>query len=184
MEAPVQQLTYIDHLRILAGNWGALFVLFGLAAAAYGLFLTARELRGKPARRSWERITGGALLIAGGLLWSYLETLVPTRYAANPVGALGPAEVAARAAPIYREHCAVCHGEKGRGDGPLADFVTPRPADFATHGWHHREGEHYWWISRGIPGTAMPSFGDFLTEEERWLLARYVKQLGREARLP
>ena len=180
----MQQLTYLDHLRIIAGNWGALFVLFGLAVALGGANLVVGTLRGKRPHRSWERALGGAFLIAGGLLWAYLETLVPTRYASNPVAGRSAAEVAAVAVPIYREHCAVCHGDKGRGDGPLAEFVTPRPADFATHGWHHREGEHYWWITQGIPGTSMPSFNDFLSEEERWLLARYVKQLGREARLP
>ncbi len=180
----VQPLTYWDHLRILAGTWGVLWVLFGLAAALAGAGILAGEARKPRERRSSERAAGGLLLIAGGLLWSYLQTLVPTRYAANPLRGLSAAEVSARAMPIYLEHCAACHGEKGRGDGPLAEFVTPRPADFGTHGWHHREGEHYWWITRGIPGTAMPSFASFLTEEERWLLARYVKQLGREARLP
>lgn len=176
--------TYIDHLRIIAGNWGALFVLVGLAVALYGASLAVGALRTKRPHRSWERIVAGGLLIASGLLWSYLQTLVPTRYAANPIAWKSTDQVAAEASPIYREHCAACHGDKGRGDGPLAEFVTPRPADFATHGWHHREGEHYWWITRGIPGTSMPSFGDFLSDEERWLLARYVKQLGREARLP
>jgi len=141
-------------------------------------------LRNKASIGSKGRIIGAILLIIGGLGWSYLQTLIPTRYAANPTRAMySPAEASALARPIYDEHCAVCHGDTGRGDGPIADFMSPRPADFSIHGWHHREGEHYWWISRGIPGTGMPSFGAELTEEERWLLARFVKQLGREARI-
>jgi len=180
----VRELTYLDHLRILMTNWGALLFLAGLAVALCGLLILTRARRTGRPQGSWERVAGGALLVAGGLLWSYLQTLVPTRYATSPVRGLSNEQVAALAAPIYRQHCAVCHGEKGLGDGPLATFVTPPPANFAIHGWHHREGEHYWWITRGIPRTSMPSFEGFLSEEERWLLARYVKQLGREARLP
>lgn len=180
----VRELTYFDHLIILMTNWGALLFLAGLAIALYGLLILMRAFQTGRPQASWERVAGGILLIAGGLLWSYLQTLVPTRYAANPVPRMSGEQVAALAAPIYSQHCAVCHGETGQGDGPLSAFVTPPPANFAIHGWHHREGEHYWWITRGIPGTSMPSFGDFLSEEERWLLARYVKQLGREARLP
>jgi mono/diheme cytochrome c family protein len=29
----------------------------------------------------------------------------------------------------YRTYCASCHGEKGRGDGPLADSLKFHPAD-------------------------------------------------------
>ena len=32
----------------------------------------------------------------------------------------------------YRRHCAVCHGETGRGDGPDASIFTPRPRDLRS----------------------------------------------------
>jgi mono/diheme cytochrome c family protein len=34
-----------------------------------------------------------------------------------------------KGAALYREHCIRCHGEGGRGDGPLADTLRFRPAD-------------------------------------------------------
>lgn len=171
-------------MRIIAGNWGALFLAFGLSVTAAGVWLLITTFRNKSSVGAKGRIIGAILLVIGGLGWSYLQTLIPTRYAINPTRAVySNAEAAAVARPLYDEHCAICHGDLGRGDGPIADFMSPRPADFSIHGWHHREGEHYWWISRGIPGTGMPSFGTELTEEERWLLARFVKQLGREARM-
>lgn len=37
------------------------------------------------------------------------------------------AEVSGRA--LYAEHCAVCHGDGGRGDGPAAAGLTPPPTD-------------------------------------------------------
>lgn len=177
--------TYFDHLRIISTNWGLGFVLFGLAVFAAGMWLLVQIVRGGPKQRSAERILSAFLLIVGGLGWSYLQTLIPTRYAPNPTRAVySNAETAELIRPVYEEHCVICHGPEGRGDGTLAEFMSPPPADFSIHGWHHREGEHYWWITRGIPGTGMPGFVDVLSEEERWLLARYVKILGREARIP
>ena len=35
-------------------------------------------------------------------------------------------------AVIYREHCAVCHGQSGRGNGPAAAAFKQRPPDL-TH---------------------------------------------------
>ena len=31
----------------------------------------------------------------------------------------------------FRDHCAVCHGNQGKGDGPVAPALTPRPTDLA-----------------------------------------------------
>lgn len=180
------QLTYFDNLKIISTNWGLAFVLFGLAVSFGGVWWLYDSLKNRSKKLPIERIVGAVLLIVSGLAWSYLQTLIPTRYAINPTRAIyrTNAQVADAIRPIYDEHCAICHGDKGLGDGPIAEFLIPPPANFAIHGWHHREGEHYWWITQGIPGTAMPSFAHALTEEERWLLARYVKQLGREARIP
>lgn len=30
---------------------------------------------------------------------------------------------------VYRAHCASCHGEKGKGDGPAAESMRMRPTD-------------------------------------------------------
>ena len=30
---------------------------------------------------------------------------------------------------LYREYCAVCHGESGKGDGPMARALKTQPAD-------------------------------------------------------
>jgi mono/diheme cytochrome c family protein len=30
---------------------------------------------------------------------------------------------------LYRRYCAACHGVEGRGDGPVAPVLTPRPTD-------------------------------------------------------
>ena len=34
-------------------------------------------------------------------------------------------------AVLYRRYCAACHGVEGRGDGPAASALSPRPPDLA-----------------------------------------------------
>jgi len=41
-----------------------------------------------------------------------------------------PAEPTGEA--IYLRYCASCHGTSGRGDGPVASSMTPRPYDLTT----------------------------------------------------
>jgi putative copper resistance protein D len=86
---------------------------------------------------------------------------------------------------LYAQHCAVCHGPMGAGDG-LAGLRLPRPpADLrAPHTLHHTAGDLYWWISEGIPAAGMPGFAGPLAEDQRWDLVNFVRALAaaREAR--
>ncbi|WP_454260344.1 FTR1 family protein [Pseudoxanthomonas mexicana] len=81
----------------------------------------------------------------------------------------------ARAAPLYAQQCAGCHGTQGRGDGPVAASLTPRPIAFTDT---ERAAQRsplalYQVISQGLDGTAMTSFAH-LSEADRWALAFYV----------
>lgn len=44
-------------------------------------------------------------------------------------GADPEAGTTSRAELLYRVHCLNCHGERAKGDGPLREFLTVRPAD-------------------------------------------------------
>ena len=78
---------------------------------------------------------------------------------------------------LYRERCVACHGERGRGDGPAAGGLEPRPADLLLHVPQHTDGELFFFIGRGVPGTAMPAWRSVLTERERWYLVHYLHVL-------
>ncbi|HVS11601.1 MAG TPA: cytochrome c [Planctomycetota bacterium] len=42
----------------------------------------------------------------------------------------------------------------------------------------HLHGELYYFVSRGIPGTAMPSWRSALSSRERWHLVHYLRELA------
>jgi len=76
--------------------------------------------------------------------------------------------------------CANCHGVRGRGDGPGAATLNPPPRVFRSHGfWRHRtEGEIFWVIKYGSPGTAMIPFGGLLSDEEIWTVMQYERSFA------
>jgi copper transport protein len=107
------------------------------------------------------------------------------RFLSNPTPDT-PATVA-RGKAVYQMNCVVCHGAQGKGDGPAAFTLVPRPVNLQLHVPQHAPGEIYFWITNGIPGTAMPAWGDLdpttgtpkLPDEDRWALIRYLQALSR-----
>ena len=76
--------------------------------------------------------------------------------------------------------CMNCHGVKGRGDGPGGANLDPSPRVFKSRGfWKHRsEGEVFWVIKHGSPGTAMIPFGGLLSDEEIWTVMQYERSFA------
>ncbi|RMG37122.1 MAG: hypothetical protein D6720_03685 [Gammaproteobacteria bacterium] len=85
----------------------------------------------------------------------------------------------ARGAALYAEDCAACHGLDGRGNGPMAAQLDPKPTDF-TDVERYRERTLYGLystITHGVEGTAMQSWAK-LPEDDRWALAFHVGSLA------
>jgi high-affinity iron transporter len=82
-------------------------------------------------------------------------------------------------AEVYRANCAGCHGDLGRGDGPLAAGLDPPPANLAD--WEALSDQspldYYRRINIGVVGTAMPAFEARLPARERWAVALYATTL-------
>jgi mono/diheme cytochrome c family protein len=86
---------------------------------------------------------------------------------------------------IYGQQCAACHGIGGRGDGEAAYLLYPKPRDFVAaryrlvSTWDRvpTDQDLFDTISRGMPGSAMPSW-EHLTAEQRWGLTYYVKSFA------
>lgn len=80
---------------------------------------------------------------------------------------------------VYDKKCALCHGEKGDGQGPAGASLNPKPTNFIEpHGEKMTDGEHFWKITTG-KGT-MPPFEKDLTKEERWHVINYINTFSRK----
>lgn len=78
---------------------------------------------------------------------------------------------------IYEKLCATCHGMTGKGDGPTAKTLDPKPADHTSTEFQKQgDGAIYWKLSTGR--GVMPAFKDLLSKTERWYLTAYIRTLG------
>ena len=103
-----------------------------------------------------------------------------------------PSQDLAAGQAIFAANCAVCHGAgaEGQPDWHIKkdDGTLPAPPlNGDGHTWHHADGLLYQIVSQGgaifedpsLPGfkSAMPAFGDTLTQEEIISALTYVKSL-------
>lgn len=84
--------------------------------------------------------------------------------------------------------CVNCHGEDGRADGEITttlEGVWDRPyrARNLTKGWLFKGGNTASDIQRtltnGLNETPMGSYAEYLSDDERWHLAHYVKSISK-----
>lgn len=100
----------------------------------------------------------------------------------NPLSA-NPANIAA-GRKLYEQEvdpkCQICHGIKGDGQGPLSRQFDPPPRNFACAETVKGipDGQLFWIIQNGSPGTSMPRFGK-LSDAQIWQLVLYLRELAR-----
>jgi len=85
-----------------------------------------------------------------------------------------------RGKALFEGNCTQCHGLTGKGDGPAARTMIPRPRDLSVPAeW--KNGYHlpgiYKTLTEGIEGTSMAAF-DYLSRKDRMALVHYVQSLG------
>ncbi len=81
-----------------------------------------------------------------------------------------------RGAPLYAQHCAVCHGDSGAGDGPAGIGLEPPPANLRDSARLDRLSLYdlFNTLGLGLEATDMPAFADQLDERQRRDLAVYI----------
>ncbi len=109
-------------------------------------------------------------LLLGGQAWAQSE---------------GPAKGTIRGQAVYAKRCIMCHGDEGDGLGPAADFLSPPPRDFTlgefkikTTGFGEsivNDADLVRMIRDGMPGTAMPGWGDILSKQDIGDVIHYIK---------
>jgi mono/diheme cytochrome c family protein len=79
---------------------------------------------------------------------------------------------------IYRGSCAGCHGDEGRGDGPVSARIVPTPTDFLKGPW--KRGDSPDAIRKSIVEGVLPAMAPLrtLTDEELSALVEHVRKLA------
>ena len=99
---------------------------------------------------------------------------IENRNAVNPIP-LTP-EVLKTARAHFADHCATCHANDGSGKTPIGKNVYPKAPDLKLPDTQSlSDGELFWVIKHGSPGTAMIGFGQVLSDDEIWALIHYER---------
>lgn len=93
---------------------------------------------------------------------------------ATPVASQGPVN----GRDIYRAKCTACHGPEGRGNGPAAAAMTPRPTNFADASTRRATTDSALADVIGHGRRGMPGFARMLSSAQVDSVARYVKALS------
>ena len=100
----------------------------------------------------------------------------------SPVPASPGAMAKGRA--LYQKHCASCHGDRGKGDGPAAKFNPEAPEDLTAADLQKRlsDGEMLYKITNGRKEgdeILMPGMSEKVpAEADRWKLVLFVRSLA------
>jgi mono/diheme cytochrome c family protein len=104
---------------------------------------------------------------------------MPAKYALTEDPIIRSDETIDAGKAIFVLNCAFCHGYGGRGDGPDARGLLPAPPDL-----HERDTyiawtpqDFFWRVSESIPMRAMPQWKYWFDEQQRWLVAEYVRNV-------
>lgn len=77
----------------------------------------------------------------------------------------------------YRDYCAFCHGQAGRGDGPVGRSYVPTPTDLTTPAVRGlSDGALYQGMLTGVGHT--PVLGYVVDPNAPWYIIHYVRSLG------
>ena len=138
-----------------------------------------------------ETVRARCMSVAGAYGWvlaavfwgsGLMVLLAAGAVAQEPPGAASSPDIEA-GKQVYTRKCAQCHGDDGKGTGPAADLVFPKPRDFSRGVYKIRstpsgtvptDDDLFRSITNGLPGTSMPAWS-VLPERDRRQLVQYIK---------
>jgi mono/diheme cytochrome c family protein len=95
----------------------------------------------------------------------------------NPIA--NSADVIAQGKAHWADHCAVCHGNDGKGHADMGAKMYPPAPDMTERGTQDlTDGELFYMIENGVRLTGMPAWGSAHgTEEDSWKLVHFIRHL-------
>ena len=89
----------------------------------------------------------------------------------------------------YLQNCIACHGTSGKGDGPRAYFIYPRPRNFTHPASKARFNRPVLFnaIKQGVSGREMPAWGKVLSDQQiaditEYVFQTYIRPVAKEAK--
>jgi len=101
------------------------------------------------------------------------EAARAARELTNPIADVPAATERGRVA--FQRWCSPCHGHEGLGDGLVATRFPRPPSLTAPHARGLADGQLFHIVTFGQ--GLMPPYGQLVTQDDRWKIARYLRQL-------
>lgn len=95
----------------------------------------------------------------------------------NPVP--NTAENLTEARAHWADHCAICHGNDGKGNTTIGQNLYPKAPDMNLPATQNMtDGELYYTIQNGIRLTGMPAWGQAVDHDsDTWKLVHFIRHL-------
>jgi len=78
-------------------------------------------------------------------------------------------------AKVYREMCSRCHGGSRESDTTYGRSFYPPAPQFPLTRTSYSDSEMFWIVKHGIRNTAMPAWGNLLSDEEIWQVVPLIR---------
>lgn len=139
-------------------------VFFSLAFMFYIAFFNGIDLKEVKAQKAAAEAAAG-------------EKVVDVSKVTNPW--VSSDDLIANGKKVYGTYCAMCHGEKGLGDGAAGASLSPKPRNFVEGKWKMggKTKDLYMVLQNGIPGSSMVSFKASIKPIDRWSLVHYIRSI-------
>ena len=130
-------------------------------------------------------VSSASLIYSSGVVYSFVNRLLMfcLLFIMSVTVQAARLSAAEGTATVFRELCSVCHGADGKGDGPSAQGLEPKPADFTDCKVMGKDSDDV--LSKIIKGggqsvgrsTVMPAWGDSLSDQQIRELVKFIRGL-------
>lgn len=146
---------------------GIVAVILVLVLAIVGVILGFVDMRADKPPSALETA------IAGRAMDASVARAAPK--VANPI----PSDEAnlSAGARLYRDHCALCHGDPVKQKAELADSLNPPAPQFMTDMPDMPENQNFYILQHGIRWTGMPGWKTVLDERQIWQLVTFLSHM-------
>ena len=168
----MMKYVFLLTLLIVAGLGAVLGGVVGYRWM-HNMFYTQRVM---PGEYNYS-MPSGSLPRSGGQMYHSPAEREAAAARRNPVAA--SAESVRKGGELFTIYCTPCHGQSGRGDGPVSTKFVP-PADLTNPELHKVRTDGYWQSYLSAGGAVMPSYAEALTPDERWHVVNYLRTLAKK----